>query len=120
MQELTALLAKYAAVPAQEMGQTVMETLSQSQVYIPAAADKNVVPMQGNLMGLKPDSIPAGEGEVLFPVFSDTDQIPDGYGARFTFLHLPFPQFYDAAKQDPRFAGIVIDPFTSKFVLSGK
>jgi hypothetical protein len=118
--ELNQLLNQYRAAPAQALADQIMETLAGAQIYIPAAADKHVVPVQGNLMGLKPDTIPAGEGKVLFPVFSDPSQVPDEYGARFTFLHMDFDRFAKAAAADPRFAGIIIDPFTSRFMLAGK
>jgi hypothetical protein len=118
--ELTELLDSYAAQPEQPLPEGAAQALSQAQVYVPASADKNLVPVQGNLMGLKPDAIPAGEGRVLFPVFSHPSKVPDEYGSRFTFLHMSLSAFAQAAAGDPRFAGIVIDPFTAKFFFSGK
>lgn len=118
--ELTALLSRYAAGPGPELLEEITAALPTAQVYVPAAADKHLVPVQGKLMGLKPDTIPAGEDRVLFPVFSSPDQVPETYGKRFTFLHADLSAFAQAAGQDPRFAGIVIDPFTSRFFLGGK
>lgn len=118
--DLTRLLAGYAAAPTPETLSDLTAALSTAQVYIPAAADKHLVPMQGNLMGLKPDTIPAGPERVLFPVFSHPSQVPEDYGKRFSFLHADLSAFAQAAAQDPRFAGIVIDPFTSRFFLAGK
>ena len=115
---LTELLAQYAANPAPEGLEPILQALPQAQVYVPAAADPHLVPAQGNLLGVRPDAIPAGPERVLFPVFSDPSQVPDHYGARFTFLHVPLAAFTEAARQDPRFAGIVIDPFTARFLLS--
>lgn len=118
--ELTELLERCAAAPDTALAGEILSLLATASVYVPAAADKRVVPMQGNLMGLRPDTIPVGEGRCLFPVFSHTSQVPDDYGERFTFLHLPFGEFAKAAAADPGFAGILLDPFTHRFLLAGK
>ena len=75
------------------------------------------VPAQGDAFGLKPDTIPGPEGKVLFPAFSNQAQIPNAYGAKFSFLHLSFVEFLSAALADPRFGGLVLDPFTAKFLM---
>ena len=117
---LTDLLARYAAAPDTGVLGEITALLPTVSVYVPAAADKKLVPMQGNLMGVKPDTIPVGEGRCLYPVFSDPSQVPDDYGARFTFLHLPFGEFAKAAAADPGFAGFLLDPFTHRLFLAGK
>ena len=78
--DLKQMLQDYQVNPTPEQWSEIANALGECRVYVPAAASRHVVPAEGNLMGVKPDTIPAGEGRVLFPVFSDPSQIPDAYG----------------------------------------
>lgn len=118
METLTQLLRRYQRHPSQALAAQVLAALAQSQVYVPVNLGKNGdVPAQGDAFGLKPDTIPGPDGKVLFPAFSAQTQIANEYGARFSFLHLPFSDFCAAALSDPRFGGLVLDPFTAKFMI---
>lgn len=119
MESLTQLLRRFQRHPSQTLAGQIFPLLAQAQVYVPVCLEQNSgVPVQGDAFGLRPDTIPGPEGKVLFPAFSAQEQIPNDYGARFSFLHLPFPAFCRAALADPRFGGLALDPFTAKFLLS--
>lgn len=118
MDALSQLLSRYHRHPSQGLVQEIFEALAQSQVYVPVNLGRNEdVPASQDAFGLKPDTIPGPEGTVLFPAFSNQGQIPNAYGARFSFLHMPFQDFCRAACSDPRFGGLVLDPFTAKFLI---
>ena len=119
MESLSQLLSRYQRRPSQALADQILAALPQCQVYVPVNLGRNEdAPVQGDAYGLKPDTIPGPEGKVLFPAFSNQGQIPNAYGARFSFLHLPFAGFCAAACSDPRFCGLVLDPFTAKFLVS--
>ena len=92
----------------------MLPALAGAQLFWPVTPGAAEDAAQG---GLRPDTIPGPEGQVLYPAFSAQEQIPADYGARFTFLHLPFSELCRAALGDPRFAGLVLDPFTAKLFL---
>lgn len=118
MEALSQLLSRYQRRPSQTLAEQIFAALAGSQVYVPVNLGRNGdIPVQGDAYGLKPDTIPGPEGKVLFPAFSNQGQIPNAYGARFSFLHLPFADFCAAACSDPRFGGLVLDPFTAKFLM---
>lgn len=119
MEALSQLLSRYQRHPNQALAAKIFQILAESQVYVPVNMSRNsAAPVQEeNAFGLKPDTIPGPEGKVLFPAFSNQAQIPNTYGARFSFLHLPFPGFLSAALADPQFGGLVLDPFTAKFLM---
>ena len=118
MEALSQLLHRYQRRPSQTLAAEIFAALTESQVYVPVNMSRNGdVPAQGDAFGLKPDTIPGPEGKVLFPAFSNQAQIPNAYGAKFSFLHLSFVEFLSAALADPRFGGLVLDPFTAKFLM---
>lgn len=118
MDALSQLLSRYHRHPSQALVQEIFEALAQSQVYVPVNLGRNEdVPIQEEGFGLKPDTIPGPDETVLFPAFSNQGQIPNAYGARFSFLHMPFRAFCRAACSDPKFGGLVLDPFTAKFLI---
>ncbi len=119
MDSLSQLLPRYQRHPSQALVAEIFTVLAQAQVYVPVNMSKNGdAPAESDsAFGLKPDTIPGPNGKVLFPAFSNQSQIASEYGKRFSFLHLPFTNFCSAALADPNFGGIVLDPFTSKFLL---
>lgn len=119
MDSITQLLRRYQRHPNQTLAAEIFPALAQSQVYVPVNLNKNGdLPAESdNAFGLKPDTIPGPGGKVLFPAFTAQTQIANEYGQRFSFLHLPFVNFCSAALSDPNFGGIVLDPFTSKFLM---
>lgn len=121
MESLSQLLSRYQRHPSQTLAAQIFTALSESQIYVPVNLGRNQeAAPEGDAYGLKPDTIPGPEGTVLFPAFSNQGQIPNAYGTRFSFLHLPFSQFCAAACSDPRFGGLVLDPFTAKFLMSAE
>lgn len=115
---LTQLLQNYHDRPDRDLVVPIFTALSQTQVYVPASMGKQgAVYTQGDSVGLKPDTIPGPEGKVIFPCFSDPSQVPNDYGTRFSFLRLTFPEFAAAALDAPNFGGMVLDPFTAKFMI---
>lgn len=118
MENLSQLLSRYRRRPDSRLAEEILTALAASQVYVPVNLNRNPeAPTEGEAFGLRPDTIPGPGGRVIFPAFSNQGQIPNDYGARFTFLHLPFGQFCASACADPRFGGLVLDPFTAKFML---
>ena len=118
MDTVTQLLRRYQRHPSQTLVGEIFAHLAQAQVYVPVDLGKNPdSALQQQAFGLKPDTIPGPGGKVLFPAFASQTQIENSYGQRFSFLHLPFPQFCAAVLADPNFGGLVLDPFTSKFLL---
>lgn len=119
MESLSQLLPRYQRHPSQALAAQIFAALAQAQVYVPVNLGRNqdAPVQQEDAFGLKPDTIPGPDGSVLFPAFSNQGQIPNAYGARFSFAHLPFPAFCTAACAHPQFGGLVLDPFTAKFIL---
>ena len=119
MDSLTQLLRRYQRHPSQALVAEIFTALAQAQVFVPVNLNKNGdLPAENDsAFGLKPDTIPGPGGKVLFPAFTGQTQIANEYGARFSFLHLPFVNFCTAALSDPNFGGLVLDPFTSKFLM---
>lgn len=118
MESLPQLLSRYQRHPSQTLAGEILAALAVHPVYVPVHLGRNGdAPVQGDAYGLKPDTIPGPPGKVYFPAFSNQAQVPLDYAARFSFLHLPFADFCAAACADPRFGGLVIDPFTAKFLI---
>ena len=114
---LTQQLRLFARKPSQTLAAEIFAQLSQSAVYVPVHTESGGISPKNGAMGLKPDAIPGPEGKVIFPAFSDTTGVPNDYGARFSFLRLTFPEFAGAVLSDPRLGGVVLDPFTAKFMI---
>ena len=114
MESLAQLLRQYQRHPSPAAARRMLPALAGAQLFWPVTPGAAEDAAQG---GLRPDTIPGPEGQVLYPAFSAQEQIPADYGARFTFLHLPFSELCRAALGDPRFAGLVLDPFTAKLFL---
>ena len=114
---LSQLLRQFARKPSQALASQIFSRLSESRIYVPVRPESGGISTQNGAVGLKPDTIPGPEGKVIFPAFSDPSQVPNDYGARFSFLRLPFPEFAAAALADPNFGGVVMDPFTAKFMI---
>lgn len=114
MESLAQLLRQYQRHPSPAAARKLLPALAGAQLFWPVSPGTSGDAVQD---GLRPDTIPGPEGHVLYPAFSAREQIPADYGARFSFLHLPFPDLCRAALGDPRFAGLVLDPFTAKLFL---
>ncbi len=112
MESLAQLLRQYQRHPSPSAIRRVLPALAAAQLYLPVSPEQG-----GQQAGLRPDVIPGPEGKVLYPAFSAKEQVPDDYGARFAVLRLPFSELCRAALADPRFAGLVLDPFTAKLFL---
>ncbi|MGI6160764.1 MAG: SseB family protein [Christensenellales bacterium] len=66
---------------------------------------------------MKPDILQRGDVS-YFPVFSQLEQIPDGYRSQFSFMQFPFIKCIDMMAKHPNVEQIVINAFTYALMLT--
>lgn len=109
MESLTQLLRLYQRRPNTNTVSQILSALAEAQVLVPVSNEGSA--------GLKPDVIALPDGKHLYPLFTTQEQVPNDYGEKFSFLRVPFPEYCRTTQTDPDFAGLVLDPFTAKFLM---
>jgi len=82
-----------------------------------SAEDGSIVQTKDEI-GMKPDFlIDQNTQELVFPVFSQSEQIPPDYGANFSNLCMPFIEVCSTGQSFDDVNTISVDPFTFNFRL---
>ena len=66
---------------------------------------------------MKPDILQSGD-ELFFPIFTNCEQMGDDYSNHFSKIEMDFPSVMENVSARGDLSGIVIDAFTSPFVIS--
>ncbi len=91
----------------------LLTCLRDSDVYVPVNIGEKE---DASGMEMRPDLL-ISSGELFFPVFSNSEQMGDEYGSRFSKVKMPFLNVIISAAEDKRVKGIVVDAFTKYFVV---
>ena len=67
--------------------------------------------------GKRLDILRTSKGQLLFPVFSSEEEIPDNYRERFEWIRLPFRQCLLTMAAFPTVEDMIVNPFSNNFVL---
>lgn len=75
----------------------------------------DTVTTSGNIR-MKPDILQNGDA-FFFPMFSNAEQMPEDYAAKFSNINMSVPQCIKMAKTYDKVIGLVLDAFTDPVVL---
>ncbi len=127
---LSNLKLSFLGEPTQEMLFPLLCCLRESVVKVPfiakmSDADKerlaNVKEGESfsnkDEIALTADLLKAEDGKKFFPIFSNDDAMDDEYKTRFTIVPVTFEDCVKMAHSDSEVSGLVLDGFTSPFVI---
>lgn len=128
---LTILINEHNAIRSEKSFTVLLSCLADDPpVWVPmtvTASDEDIenilksgvgsVVKTKNEIRMKPDILKNGEGELFFPGFSMQEEAPETYRNHFSWVKMPMSNCVNVALQMKNLKGMVLNGFSSSFVL---
>ena len=121
--KVSASIRKHHEDRGKESYMEVLKSLRDAVFLIPLTEHRMIMPGKEEDSGKKkgnqkrPDILRTAKGQLLFPIFSSEDEIPEDYYGRFEWVRLPFWQSLLCMAAFPTVKDMIINPFSNNFVL---